>query len=259
MTSLSNVFRYPSDKQLTGRPIQIGTFQESIHDSNIEKELPYQEQVNQKQASAEEIIEQAKQRAEQLLAEAKQDAERLHEEAQISIQQAHQEAKQIGYEEGKKEGLGLAKEEYQSLIDQANEVVKQTKASYLKKLSDAEEDLLTLSVEIAEKIIHETFESDEERFIQLVKQTVNEVSDQPEVHVYVHPETYHLVTNQREELEAILSGKGQLSVFLNEELSTYACLIESPFGKIDSSVDKQLSKVKEKLLQLVKESQQRGS
>ncbi|MBR7552887.1 flagellar assembly protein FliH [Allobacillus sp. GCM10007491] len=256
---MSNVFRYPSNKQLTGRPIHIGTFQEPTRDTNAENELTYEDQIKQKKVSAEEIVEQAKQQAEQLIDQAKQEAERLYVEAKTSIQHAHQEAKQTGYEEGKKEGLGQAKEQYQSLIDQANDVVRQTKASYLKKLSDAEEDLVTLSVEIAEKIIHETFELNEDRFIQLVKQTVNEVSDQPEVHVYVHPKTYQLVINQQEELERILSGKGQLSVFSNEELSAYACLIESPFGKIDASVDKQLSKVKEKLLQLVKESQQRGS
>ena len=246
MTSLSNVFRYPSDKQLTERPIQVGAFRDTSAETSTE--LTYEEQRKQKQNTAETIVEQAKEQAEQFVVQAKQEAERLHEEA-----------KETGYKEGKQEGLVQAKEEYQSLIEQANDVVHQAKAAYLKKLSDAEEDLLTLAVEIAEKIIHQTIESENDRFIQLVKQIVHEVSEQPEVHVYVHPEMYAFVVNQREELEGILSGKGQLSIFSNEELSTYACLIESPFGKIDASVDKQLSKVKEELLQLVKENQQRGS
>lgn len=150
MTSLSNVFRYPSDKQLTERPIQVGAFRDTSAETSTE--LTYEEQRKQKQNTAETIVEQAKEQAEQFVVQAKQEAERLHEEAKVSIQQAHQEAKETGYKEGKQEGLVQAKEEYQSLIEQANDVVHQAKAAYLKKLSDAEEDLLTLAVEIAEKL-----------------------------------------------------------------------------------------------------------
>lgn len=117
MTSLSNVFRYPSDKQLTERPIQVGAFRDTSAETSTE--LTYEEQRKQKQNTAETIVEQAKEQAEQFVVQAKQEAERLHEEAKVSIQQAHQEAKETGYKEGKQEGLVQAKEEYQSLIEQA--------------------------------------------------------------------------------------------------------------------------------------------
>ena len=252
MTSLSNIYRYSAEKELKEKPIKLHRIEHPSPESESHSDFSSEED---RSALAEDVLSTAKEQAEQLLRQAEQEAQQIQENAQRSNEQAHEDAKATGFQQGYEDGLTKAESEYSSIIQEANEVVERTKADYRKKLADAEEDILMLSVKIAEKIINRTFEEDDDAFIQLVKDSILEVSEQPEVHLYVHPSAYEQVSNHRIDLESILSGKGQLSIYSNQDLSVNACMIESPFGKIDASLDTQLNRIKEGLIKLVKENQ----
>ncbi|WP_246939945.1 flagellar assembly protein FliH [Bacillus pinisoli] len=213
----------------------------------------------------------ANQEAERILADAKEQKERVTDEAKAMLQQVQDQiselkaewelekkflmeaAQQEGFQVGLQQGEQAAKQEYSTLITEANQIVEQAKVSYTEQLEQAEETILKLGLKVADKILKVHLDETREDFIQVVKQAIKEVKDYADVNIIVHPSVYELVYAQIDELKALFNGDKSLYIYSNEELSNYGCLIESSFGRIDASIDSQLNELKVKLLELIEE------
>ncbi len=65
--------------------------------------------------------------------------------------------------------------------------------------------------------------------------------------------------NVKQEIEQTIGNQASLSIFPNKELAKYSCIIETPFGQIDASIDTQLTELKTKLIDLLEEDKRRES
>lgn len=165
------------------------------------------------------------------------------------MEKARQEGFQLGLEQGKVESI----EQYHHLIDQANGIIEASKLDYQSTVEKSEETILTLAVHVAQKIFRQEIVKEPELFLPIVKDAISAIKDQREVTIYLHPENYEYILSQKNELERILESKATLSIYLNEALEVGSCVIEHPFGKIDASIDTQLSKIHEVLHEVLME------
>lgn len=239
----------------------------SIHFEK-EAQLPDEEKADERQIIAE--AQQLKEMAQAELEKAQMEAAQLKEEAIASREALLQEIEQerLNWENEKKllieetrkqayeEGLLLGKaeglEQYNDLLKEANQIVELAKQDYEQHLEQAEITILHLAIRSAEKILSHQLAEAPEHFVGIVKGVIKEVKEFDTVQLRVHPTYYEYVMNHKEELQTLLtSPTAAMYVYPDEEMKETSCIVESPFGRIDASIDSQLMELKEKLLEIL--------
>ncbi|RLJ74221.1 flagellar assembly protein FliH [Salisediminibacterium halotolerans] len=182
-------------------------------------------------------------------------AEEIEEEKQQIAAEAEKrfkEASQSGYDDGYQQGVAMGKEEYREIINEAKQIVDAAKADYNRRLQKAEPDIIKIAAAMAEKVISRTLDEDACSWTELVKQAVTEVREQEEIKIYVHPDWYEFTLNHQQELQEIAVHTGELVIYPDEQLQVGGCVLETPFGLVDASVDKQLKQIRHQLFESLK-------
>ncbi|MFS0823613.1 flagellar assembly protein FliH [Bacillus sp. 1P02SD] len=168
-------------------------------------------------------------------------------------QQLYRQTSEEGFQAGMTEGRERGYQEYSDLLTEARQIIDASKHDYNQYLDSSEEVILKLAMTVAEKVIGIHLSQQPEDFTHLVKKAIKEVKEHSDITIQIHPHFYPIVIEQKEDLTAILNRETNLFVYPNDDLGESDCVIESSFGKINASVDTQLSEIKEKLLSLLLE------
>lgn len=199
------------------------------------------------QQQAHEIIQRAEQEALLIKNQTLEEKQAWNEEKALLIE----EAKAIGFQQGLTEGQQQGFAQYNGQLDMVNQMTADLKGEYVRYIESAEKVILDLGMKVAERILHETIEEQPEKFLNIVKEALKEVKEHREVHILVHPTQYSFVIQCKDELDAIFPSNQQCYVYADDELSEFQCLIETSHGRVDASVDSQLTELKVKLMEFV--------
>lgn len=181
--------------------------------------------------------------------EKENEKKRIAEEAELMFNQSAEQ----GFNQGYQDGLEQGKQECSSFIAQAQDTVAQSKKDYHNKLNESTPVMLELAFTIARKIVGDTLTKDNSAWLTLVKEAVTEIREQEEVKIYIHPSWYETTLQQKKELQGIALHTRELLIFPDDSLNENDCLIETPYGQIDASVDSQLRELKRVLVEKLKE------
>lgn len=202
----------------------------------------------------------------QQLVQVKEEMENLKREAFFEIEQLRESwieektrlielAKEEGFQLGKEEGRQVAYSEYEGLLAEAKDVITSSKKDYLNRIEESEEKILKLGLAVSEHILSNEIEKNQEHLLPIVKKVLLDLREEKDIRLTVHPTQYDFLINQRVELEKILLNDSKLFIYPDETLTIGSCVIDSSFGRIDASVDVQLSEISKKLLQLCQEEE----
>lgn len=224
---------------------EVDSKQPTDHDKvSLQKELQsYKEEISQLKKQREQLLQDIKH-------EIALEKENWENEKEELIKQAHDQGYKDGFNLGKEEGLN----QYNDLINDANELIHQATIDYHATIEKSEESIVTLAIHTAEKVIDQQLHENPDHFLPIVSKAIKEIKDQSKVSIYLHPNNYKLVVQQKEELVDALDGDTKLSIYINQELKENDCIIEHPFGQIDASVDTQLMQIREALHEFVMEN-----
>lgn len=204
------------------------------------------------------MIENQKAEADKIIFEAKQAAQRLKE--QIEKEKAmldeeknrlFNEAREAGFAEGMRQGREKGYQETADQLQLARNTVECSKRDYRAKLESSEETILALGIKVAEKILAQKLDGDPEQFLPLVKQVLKEAKEYKEIGLHVNPVHYEAVLLHKEELLRLFPREIEFYIYPDENLSAGSCIIESPHGRIDASIDRQLEEIKRSLFSLL--------
>lgn len=214
------------------------------------------------EAERTQILREAELEAEKILAQALEEA-RLIKEQVIREQQAWEQeretlaedARAIGYERGREEGNSRGYEEYRQLIQSAHEIVDASKQDYYSHIESSEKVILDIGMKVAGKILGKKISENQEEFIYLVKRALKNAREYKDIQLHIHPNHYHFILNQKEELVAVFPKEIDFYIFPDDELAEDSCIIESENGRIDACVDSQLEEIKQKLFEMLESEQ----
>lgn len=192
----------------------------------------------------------------EILQKASEDIQKQKESWEVEKQKLEEEARQIGYEQGFLKGKQESTEKYHDLIEEANKITKAAQEDYFKTVEKSDESILTLAIHIANKILTKEIEDKPEKFMNLVNSAINEIKDQSIITIYLHPENYLSVINQKEELETAMNGESKLSIYMDPKLTANSCLIEHALGRVDASIDTQLEEIRKVLSDVTRENKE---
>ncbi|SDI93845.1 flagellar assembly protein FliH [Natribacillus halophilus] len=198
-------------------------------------------------ASNNHMIADARKEAETILAEARAERKAIHEDMETSraeleqtMEKKYAAAKSAGEKEGFRAGEEKGYEAYRAIINDARDIVTLAREEYQHYLDGAEPVIIDVAMKLSEKILGEKLEQ-ETHWLQFVKQALQEVKNQSDVAVYVHPDRYEETVQQREEWLAILSNSERIRFFPDADLDKNDCIVETPYGRLAASLKDQLT------------------
>lgn len=239
--SLSNK-QQTMKKVIQIKPIQINEDCSVRNEESVEK---YDEEI----INAKEILEKIRIKQEQLISKTNTEIEEAKEEWESSRQLFVNAAQKEGFDFGEKNAL----EKYQTLINQGNHIIELATVDYQSTIETSKETILHLAIHIAEKILHNNLNEKPEKFTHIIKSAVNEIKNQSKINIILSSFNYEQVLQQRSELEQLINKDTKLSICLQSDLLENECIIEHPYGKIDISINTQLTEIYKTLMDLNQE------
>ncbi|MGY4689820.1 flagellar assembly protein FliH [Salibacterium sp. K-3] len=225
--------------------------EESSGDPALDETSEQEEQNRLHQEQKE--VEQLKKQAEQELHEARRRISEEEEDSKQRIEEAYTHARNKGWNEGLEQGKQEGRNAVEEAVAEAQQAVREAKEEYHHYLEKAEPVILDLALSVANRIIYDSLEDHDGTWMEIVKNAVKEVKDHEEVAVYVPVSRLEETKKQRRELENLLAYSQELIIYPDQALQENDCIIETPYGKVDASLDSQLQELKEQLEEKLKE------
>jgi len=174
--------------------------------------------------------------------QAQEEAIRLRGELQECERRRQMEAAQAR-REGAGEGYRQAQAETSAALNTANNQIAQTLADLAvtkrKLRSDAEGELIKLSLAIARRILHREISVDPEALHGLVHTALQKLQNREVSRVRVYPAGADAVRSSLERIGAAPA----MEVFPDPGLKAGDIIFETSFGELDASVDSQLLEI----------------
>jgi flagellar assembly protein FliH len=172
----------------------------------------------------------------------------LQAEMEHKVKMAEKEAYAKGLSEGQKEG---ADQERAKLRTAGEALLKATtELTALKKetLEKSEQEMLNLTLCVAEKVIHQEVSTGREVVLSVLRAAMKDILDREGLRIRMNPLDYHhLMENNPERLQDV-EGLRNAVIEADETVGPGGVVIETLFGEVDARLDRQLDGVKEALL-----------
>lgn len=221
-----------------------------------EEDLSSQQQL--RYTEIEDLITEAKREAEKILSGAFEERDRIKNQIQqekdnwlTERELQFQEAYDAGFLKGEEEGMKKGYQEYTRRLDEADRITELNKQEYYSYLENAQEVIVSLAIASAEKIIGKKIEDNPDTFTSIVKRSLKEVRELPEVQIHCHPSKYKNLAENKKEIETVFPANVQCFIYANDDLEDEQCYIETNQGRIIVSIDSQLSELKLKLFAML--------
>ena len=262
MTSLSRIIRSiqynqqeEQQKEIAIRPMfQPETFGRADDEESV-PHIPTLEEIMAERdrlfAEANREIAQQREQLEQqglLQQQQLQEAQQAFEESLPEIQQ---QAYDSGFQQGYEEGVLKAQADLSEALATANASTLQAEQQAQQYREEQEAVILELAMKSAEHIIGTVLERDDATFIAIVQKALKEAREMKLIKIYVAPQYYALVCENREDLLTMFPPDVPFLVFVNEDLQDTESYIETNHGRIVISIDTQLQELRKALSELL--------
>ncbi|GBF11600.1 flagellar assembly protein H [Tepidibacillus sp. HK-1] len=204
---------------------------------------------------AERMLYQTKIQIEEMKGQAKREIEdwweyKRQEDANL-IEIVKKDGFQSGYEEGLKNAEAKMQEQYLSLFDQAQKILKEAYQLKEQIISEAEPILVDLSVSIAQKIILKEIEMNPDIIKAITKEALKQTKELEKITINVSPNHFAYLHNARDELLLELHGQVELLIFPDPTIDHGGCVIRNSSGTLDARIDTQLEEIKQVLMDVI--------
>ncbi len=203
-------------------------------------------------AMGEEIISKAKVEADYIIKEALLEAKEIMSKAQAEIQELREKTYQEAGEEGYNTGIAQAKEEYDGLLQEAQEIKEQAGMEYKQVLASLEADAVNTILDIARKVISTELQN-KENILLLVKEAFDKCAKDRKAVLKLSEDDYEYVSENKDKLLAMLQRSEDIEIKKDLSLSDGGCVIDTPFGSIDASAETKLKKIEDDFINLLEE------
>jgi flagellar assembly protein FliH len=182
----------------------------------------------------------------QITDKAARDAEMLKKSySEDGFQQGYKKGYQEGYDHGVREANSNAME----IIKDADEYLKACQAAATRYIKETQEDIVTLSVEIAKKILNTELTVNTEAIFKMAQGILSKAVDRRQIILKVNPQDFNLIKNRRDELSIYVEDPNNLMIVADSSIGQGSLKAETSSGFIDGSIDNQLDIILNSLLE----------
>lgn len=198
-------------------------------------------------AEVERIYDEARQRAAQEAAKLLENAYAKRDKIVNTAEEDVKRIKERAYEEGIAQGMGQASSMVSDTLDGMRRALEQVKSAELQNEEALENELVSLALCMAEKILHKRIEEDPAEMIALAKDVVLMEKDKKNINLHVSSQMMEFADKLDQELEPVRERYQSVIKVKAADLPEGSLRIETSEGIIDASVFVQLDNLREQL------------
>lgn len=204
------------------------------------------------------ILREAEEEALRIISNAKMDAEN---ETDLKKKKGYEDGYNAGMEFGKEHGYAAGFEEGKTEIMEAlqkqnrsalNEVAKMLEKIEEEKeavISQYENDLVRLAIDIAEKIIKHKIHSEDSSVASIIESVIKDYRNVEWIKIYISDKDDPIAIRADKKLINELNKiSDDVKIESSEELKEGSAIVETPDGIVDAGIDTQLENLKEMVL-----------
>ena len=188
---------------------------------------------------SQEIINEAMREREEILNRTNEEKDKILEEAKKS---GFDEGFKKGHSQGQKQGYSDGYNESLNTIENAKQVLKNSKVESLKYIESIEEDILKLSVDIARNITKLIIDESQDKIINMVKSAIEEFKNEDLIIIRCHPSSKTYLENNIEKLEEV-SPNSKFTLLEDKCLEENGCFIEGEVKTLDIQISTQIENI----------------
>ena len=240
---MSKVYKSSSVSIGTPMPI-INTFKsEAKQGEKAEATAKEIESSSVEGEAANSIIEDAKQMYLKIIEEANSEANKVIEAAELEAKKLISDSRENGFRGGYESGYLEARKEAQSVIDDAAELKKFLDDRKESFYIEAEEQVLQLVLEIAKKVIGQELTQNNEAILSLVNMALNKCAFKKKLILKISPQDSNFIVENKDRICMMVEGISDIDIVSDLSLTQGSCIIETPSGEINSSIDVQIKEI----------------
>ncbi len=163
------------------------------------------------------------------------------------IGRIEKQAFQKGLSDGIKKGKDIQRQEASQMISALSSLIQELSELKQKTLLDSEEQMLELSLAVAQKIIHT--ECDERRDVvqKVLREAIRNIVDRENMKIRINPEDLQYMTAIKNEFLSTLEGIRNVVFEKDETIGRGGAVIEARFGEVDARIDQQFNEIRSAL------------
>lgn len=185
--------------------------------------------------------------AEQIIRIARQEANDILRKANETAEEMIEANKREGFDTGMRDGYESGRAEAEALVLEARQTLDDAARQREQIIDSVEGELLELIIKIAGKLLSDTIRLDPQVIMVLIRQGLSATTSTGDVVVRVCAEDYDTVIENKDEISKWTEASSRLEIVKDLSLAQCDCVIETPYGNIDCSLDRQYKTLTENL------------
>jgi len=209
-------------------------------------ESPAANAATRTQSEYDRILNQAQSEGARIIREAHVNAAQMREKAEAERERLREETYAKAHEEGFDEGYGKGAAEADLLKAEAHRLHEETLAEQKRTYAAIEPDMVDLTLSIVKKLLGDVADIHPQVIANLIRQGIAESTSTGALVIRISREDYETVAADKDALTAAAEG-ADIELVRDLSLAKSDCIIETVYGNIDCSLDRQYEAVKQNL------------
>ncbi len=198
-------------------------------------------------------LDEAQRFADEILANAKLDSESMISKAYDEAKQISEQALNDGYEQGFQQGHVDAKQETEDMIKQALDIRAETQHKRTLVFKEAEQEMIEIALDVAQKILQKRIEEDEALVYDLVKIGIEKCLYSGVLTLRVAEEDFDSALGFKNAILVLTENVEDIIIKRDKALKPGSCILDTQAGSVDSGVWTQFEQIKRSFETLLRE------
>jgi flagellar assembly protein FliH len=160
------------------------------------------------------------------------------------IRLTEQKSYERGLSDGIRQGRELEKHEILQTLQAMSVIVREMSALKRITLEKMEEEIVRLSLAVAEKVIHLEAATNREVIRGVLKEAIKGIGDRENMKIRVHPQDFHFMIEIKNDFLQSFDGIRNMTFAEDESIQRGGAIIETVCGEVDARLDQQYNEVK---------------
>jgi flagellar assembly protein FliH len=159
--------------------------------------------------------------------------------------QIEKEAYEKGFAQGEKDGQELGLKRFEAALHSVQKILGEIQ-TYQKEYDRKHEgEMVRFLLALARRILRQEFPHAEETVAETLREAIRQAEDRKKIRIHLHPKDYEFFKAHPERLPFPLQEENPdgAKLVADPSLLRGGCLIETPFGDIDATLDSQLDQI----------------
>jgi flagellar assembly protein FliH len=180
-----------------------------------------------------------------LLKDAAKQASLIIAAARKEAKEKGEEAEARGYAEGMQKAIADANLEIGETVSEISALLHSLEEQKAGMLKNYEGRIRDLAIQVAKKVIQTELDQSGEVFLNIYKSAAQELRDQEWIRLSVSDMQVQFATENAGTLMSLIQGAKHIEIVGLPEAPAGTCILETPSGIVDASLDTQMDKIKE--------------